>query len=76
MVTTEKMVDLLNKHFASVSRSEKKTLSSKALSRHCKAQKKVPDEPGDLATFNSLFGPLELAQAIARTKNKKPAGPD
>ena len=71
----KEMADLLNQHFASFSRSEKKTAMSKARNKARKEQEREPDKLDDLGTYNAPFCRTELDRAIGKSKLRKAPGP-
>ena len=75
VASAKEMADLLNRHFASISRSEKKTAMSKALDKARKEKEREPDKPDDLGTYNAPFCRTELDRAIGKTKLRKAPGP-
>ncbi|XP_055883525.1 uncharacterized protein LOC129925948 [Biomphalaria glabrata] len=74
--TVTKMAGLLNRHFAKISKPEKKSAMSKALNKERKRLEREPDEPESQATCNAPFCRAELDRAIAKCKNRKALGPD
>ena len=75
IVTDSKKAEHLNKHFAKVTKADKKTDLDRALKKNLQEEEKRESDTTP-EIFSSLITPAELDKAISLLKNRKAPGPD